>query len=66
MNKHLNMTQKWSELQIKEIYTVTNTRIVDTKNENGKYIIFTLLNNGDVWVPEHLKIESITVITFTT
>ena len=39
-NKHLNMTQKWSEIQIKEIYTVTNTRIVDTKNENGKYIIF--------------------------
>ena len=47
------MTQKMADLLIKEICTVTNTRMVDT--QNGKYMIFTLLSNGDVWVPEHLK-----------
>ena len=47
------MIQKWAHLQINEIYTVTNTRMVD--DQNRKYVIFTLLNNGDVWVPEHLK-----------
>ena len=48
-----NRHKKWSDLQIKEIYTVTNIRMVDT--QNGKYIICTLLNNGAVWVPEHLR-----------
>ena len=47
------MTQKWADLEIKELYTVTNTRMVDT--QNAKVYDFTLLNNGDVWVPEHLK-----------
>ena len=38
--------------------------MVDTKN--GKYRSFTLLNTGDVGVPEHVKIKSLTVITIST
>lgn len=46
-------TKKWSDLEINKIYTVTNTKMVDT--QIGKSMILTLLNNGDVWAPEHLK-----------
>ena len=44
---------KWSDLEENKIYTVTNTKMVDT--QYGKSMILTLLNNGDVWAPEHLK-----------
>ena len=44
---------KWSDLEINKIYTVINTKMVDT--QNGKSMILSLLNNGDVWAPEHLK-----------
>ena len=33
--------------------TVTNTKIVPTKN--GEAMILFLFNNGEVWAPEHLK-----------
>ena len=46
-------TKKWSDLEKNKIYTVTNTKMVDI--QNGKSMILTLLNNGDVWAPEHLK-----------
>ena len=57
-------TQKWADLEINKIYTVTNTKMVDT--QIGKSMILSLLNYGDVWAPEHLKIKSLTVITITT
>ena len=57
-------TQKWIDLEINKIYTVTNTKMVDT--QNGKSMILSLLNNCDVWAPDHLKIKSLTVITITT
>ena len=41
--------QKWSDLKINKIYTVTNTSIVGTS------MVLTLLDNGEVWVPESLK-----------
>ena len=44
---------KWSDLEINKIYTVTNTKMIDT--QKGKSMILSLLNNGDVWAPEHLK-----------
>ena len=46
-------TQKWTDLEINTIYTVTSTKMVDT--QSGKSMILSLLNNGDVWAPEHLK-----------
>ena len=45
--------QKWADLEINKIYTVTNTKIVPTKY--GEVMILSLFNNGEVWVPEHLK-----------
>ena len=44
---------KWSDLGINKIYTVTNTKIINT--QKGKSMILSLLNNDDVWAPEHLK-----------
>ena len=35
---------------------VTHTRMVPTKN--GQAMILSLLNNGEVWAPEHWKIKS--------
>ena len=46
-------TQKWTDLEINKIYTVTNTKMVDI--QIGKSIILSLLNKGDVWAPGHLK-----------
>ena len=46
-------TKKWSDLAINEIYTVTGTRMVHT--QNGRSMILTLLNDGEVWAPERLK-----------
>ena len=40
-------------LDINEFYTVTNIRMVPTKY--GRVMILTLLNIGEVWMPEHLK-----------
>ena len=45
--------QKWADLEINKIYTVTNTKIVPTRN--GEIMILSLFNNGEVWAPEHLK-----------
>ena len=45
--------QKWTDLEINKIYTVTNTKMVPTKN--GQAMILSLFNNGEVWTPEHLK-----------
>ena len=42
-------TQKLTKIEINKIYTVTNTKLVDTPI--GK----SFLNNGDVWAPEDLK-----------
>ena len=44
---------KWSDLEINKIYTVTNAKMIDT--QKGKSMILSLLNNGDVLAPEHLK-----------
>ena len=46
-------TQNWTDLKINKIYTVTNTKMVDT--QIGKSIILSLLDNGDFWAPEHIK-----------
>ena len=40
-------------LDINEFYTVTNIRMVPTKY--GQAMILTLLNIGEVWMPEHMK-----------
>ena len=45
-------TKKWADLEINKIYTVTNTKMVPTKNDQA--IFLSLLNNGDVWALEHL------------
>ena len=45
--------QKWSDLEINKIYTVTNTRLVGT--QYGMSMVLTLLDNGEVWAPESLK-----------
>ena len=46
-------TRKWADLEINKIYRVTHTRMVPTKN--GQAMILSLLNNGEVWAPEHWK-----------
>ena len=50
-------TQKWSDLEINKIYTITNYRTIETSN--GESVILTLKDNGEVWCPTHLatKIE---------
>ncbi len=50
-------TKKWTDLEIKKIYTITSYRTVDTSN--GESLVLTLKDNGDVWCPAHLakKIE---------
>ena len=45
-------TKKWTDLQIKKIYTITHYRTIDTTF--GKSVILTLKNNGEVWSPAHL------------
>ena len=54
---------KWSDLEINKIYMVTNTKMINT--QKGKSMTLSLLNNGDVWAPEHLKNKILTVITIT-
>ena len=44
---------KWSDLEINKIYTVTNTTMVNT--QKGESMVLSLLNNGEVWAPDHLK-----------
>ena len=44
---------KWSDLEINKIYTVTNTTMVNT--QKGESMVLSLLNNGEVWAPGHLK-----------
>ena len=51
-SKHLSTTNG-SDLEINKIYTVTNTKMIDT--QKGKSMILSLFNNGDIWAPEHLK-----------
>ena len=46
-------TQKWTDLEINKIYTITNVKVVIT--QKGKSIILSLLNNGEVWAPDRLK-----------
>lgn len=50
-------TQKWSDLEINKIYTITNYKTITTSN--GESVILTLKDNGEVWCPVHLaeKIE---------
>ena len=43
-------------LDINEFYTVTNIRMVPTKY--GRAMTLTLLNIGEVWMPEHLKTKN--------
>ena len=45
--------KKWSDLEIKKIYIVTDTTMVDT--QKGESMVLTLKNNGAVWAPGHLK-----------
>ena len=45
--------KKWSDLEIKKIYIVTDTTMVDT--QKGESMVLTLKNNGEVWAPGHLK-----------
>ena len=53
LKEQTHQYNKWSDLEINKIYTVTNTKMIDT--QKGKSMILSLLNNGDVWAPEHLK-----------
>ena len=50
-------TQRWTDLEINKIYTITSYRTVDTSN--GESVVLTLKDNGEVWCPAHLakKIE---------
>ena len=43
-------TQRWTDLEINKIYTITSCRTVD----NGESVVLTLKDNGDVWSPTHL------------
>ena len=57
--------KKWSDLEIKKIYIVTDTTMVDT--QKGESMVLTLKNNGAVWAPGHLKkrvVEKIFVLHF--
>ena len=45
-------TQRWTDLEIKKIYTITSYRTVDTSN--GESVVLTLKDNGEVWCPAHL------------
>ena len=45
--------KKWSDLENKKIYLVTNTIVVDT--QMGELMAATLKDNGVVWVLDHLK-----------
>ena len=45
-------TKKWTDLEIKKIYTITEYRTVDTSN--GESLVLTLKDNGEVWSPPHL------------
>ena len=48
-----NSTKKWTDLEVNKIYTITDTKIVET--EYGPSMVLTLLDNGEVWAPGHLK-----------
>ena len=45
--------QKWTDLEVKKIYIVTDTTMVTT--QKGVSMVLTLKNNGEVWAPDHLK-----------
>ena len=45
-------TQRWTDLEINKIYTITSCRTVDTSN--GESVVLTLKDNGEVWCPAHL------------
>ena len=51
------ITTAQHDLEINKIFTVTNIRMVLTKI--GQAMILSLLNNGEVWAPEHLKTKSL-------
>lgn len=50
--------QKWTDLKIGKIYTITSFKRVNTIYGVG--LILSLKNHGDVWAPSHLftKIEN--------
>ena len=50
-NKHHNIVNGVTWKFIK--YTVTNTTMVNI--QKGKPMVLSLLNNGEVWAPDHLK-----------
>lgn len=45
--------KKWADLEIGKVYALTHVRLVHTKT--GRFIVLSLLKNGNVWTPEHLK-----------
>ncbi len=46
-------TKKWPDLEKNKIYTITDYKTVETRI--GVSMIISLLNNGEVWAPAHLK-----------
>ena len=54
--------KKWGDLEINKVYTVSNVKLVDTRD--GKAMIVTLLNHGDEWTPDHLKNKIMTGDTY--
>lgn len=48
-------TQKWADLELNKIYTITDYKTVQTTD--GESTVLTLLNNGEVWCPAHLAIK---------
>jgi hypothetical protein len=45
-------TQKWADLKIGKLYTITNTKIIDTAF--GESTILTIEGVGEVWAPSSL------------
>ena len=70
-DKLLKLTQsqdkimKWNELEINEVYTITDTKNVQTQNRDA--MVLTVLKRGvrsDVWAPERLRQKLLKYIRF--
>ena len=56
-------THNLKDIEIDKLYTVTSTKVVDT--QNGRSMILSLINNGEVWATENLKNKIINSDTYT-
>jgi hypothetical protein len=51
----LKKTKQWTELEVGKIYTILDTKGIDTKY--GRSMVLTINNVGDVWAPKSLAIK---------